>query len=136
MRFCGLRRARRAVRGLSAYAGLPPPPVTQPRRVVVTGVGLVTPLGVGVDAVWRRLLAGESGVRALEGEDFAALPSQVGATVPRGDGEDEYSAGKWFARGEDTHLAPFVQFAVAASDQAVASVSAAAAGAPRLRDRR
>jgi hypothetical protein len=54
------------------YFGEPP---SQPaRRVVVTGIGLVTPLGVGVENVWRRLLAGESGVRALKKEDLPEVP--------------------------------------------------------------
>ena len=53
-------------------------------RVVVTGVGLVTPLGVGVNATWPRLLAGNCGVVSLEGEEeFRRLPCQLAARVPR-----------------------------------------------------
>ncbi|MFG2377519.1 beta-ketoacyl-[acyl-carrier-protein] synthase family protein [Streptomyces sp. NPDC048504] len=53
-----------------------------PRRVVVTGLGAVTPLGVGVDELWRGLLDGRHGIRELEGEEFAELPVRVAGTVP------------------------------------------------------
>ena len=48
------------------------------RRVVVTGMGLVTPLGIGLEQVWRRLLAGESGIRAIQSFDVSDLPSRIG----------------------------------------------------------
>ena len=51
------------------------PPVVAPRRVVVTGLGLVTPLGVGVQAVWEALLAGKTGIRALKAEDLPEVRS-------------------------------------------------------------
>ena len=54
------------------------------RRVVVTGLGLVTPLGTGVDHVWRRLLAGESGINAIQSFDVSDLPSKIGGQPPRG----------------------------------------------------
>ena len=53
------------------------------RRVVVTGLGLVTPLGVGVSRVWKKLLDGESGIRKLESTDeldYSGLPCQVTST--------------------------------------------------------
>ena len=62
------RRGERSVSVLSDAFG--PPPARQHRQVVVTGLGLVTPLGIGVQAVWQRLLAGESGTRALVPEDL------------------------------------------------------------------
>ncbi|MDV7215203.1 beta-ketoacyl-[acyl-carrier-protein] synthase family protein, partial [Streptomyces prunicolor] len=52
------------------------------RRVVVTGLGAVTPLGVGVDELWRGLLDGRHGIRELDGEEFAELPVRVAGTVP------------------------------------------------------
>ncbi|MFD4557832.1 beta-ketoacyl-[acyl-carrier-protein] synthase family protein [Streptomyces sp. NPDC058469] len=56
--------------------------VAGPRRVVVTGLGAVTPLGVGVDELWRGLLDGRHGIRELDGEEFAELPVRLAGTVP------------------------------------------------------
>uniref|UniRef100_A0A7S3W9N4 beta-ketoacyl-[acyl-carrier-protein] synthase I n=1 Tax=Emiliania huxleyi TaxID=2903 RepID=A0A7S3W9N4_EMIHU len=88
------------------------------RRVVVTGVGLVTPLGVGVEQSWRRLLAGETAVRRLPSLD--GLPAQIAAPVPR-EGEGGFSlAGCGLAApGDETSLSTFVQFALAAADEAL-----------------
>ncbi len=52
-----------------------------PRRVVVTGLGAVTPLGVGVPDLWRGLLEGRCGIRELTGTEFAGLPVRVAGTV-------------------------------------------------------
>ena len=47
------------------------------RRVVVTGIGLVTPLGIGADNNWKRLVAGESGIRAIQSFDVSDLPAKI-----------------------------------------------------------
>ena len=47
------------------------------RRVVVTGLGLVTPLGVGAERVWKRLIAAESGIRSIQGFDVSDLPAKI-----------------------------------------------------------
>lgn len=60
---------------------------SHPRRVVVTGLGAVTPLGVGVGELWRGLLDGRHGIRELEGEDFAGLPVRIAGVVPVDPGE-------------------------------------------------
>lgn len=52
------------------------------RRVVVTGLGAVTPLGVGVPDLWQGLLEGRCGIRELTGEEFTGLPVRVAGTVP------------------------------------------------------
>ncbi|WP_406473464.1 beta-ketoacyl-[acyl-carrier-protein] synthase family protein [Streptomyces sp. NBC_01615] len=66
-----LPRPRRSVTGGAA-----------PRRVVVTGLGAVTPLGMGVDELWQGLVDGRCGIRELEGEEFAELPVRVAGSVP------------------------------------------------------
>ncbi|MCW7946578.1 3-oxoacyl-ACP synthase [Streptomyces hygroscopicus] len=63
-------RPRRSARGAA------------PRRVVVTGVGAVTPLGMGVTELWQGLIEGRCGIRELTGEEFAGLPVRVAGTVP------------------------------------------------------
>ena len=55
------------------------------RRVVVTGMGLVTPLGAGVTVNWDRLVAGQSGVRAIQSFDVSDLPARIAGQVPQGD---------------------------------------------------
>ncbi|HSO42506.1 MAG TPA: beta-ketoacyl synthase N-terminal-like domain-containing protein, partial [Rhodospirillales bacterium] len=52
------------------------------RRVVVTGMGLVSPLGCGVDVTWDRLIRGESGLGAIQSFDVSDLPAKVAAQVP------------------------------------------------------
>jgi 3-oxoacyl-[acyl-carrier-protein] synthase II len=77
------------------------------RRVVVTGLGVISPLGVGVAHVWSRLIAGASGIISLTGQDapehlrgrFDHLPSTIAGVVPRGPlAEGKYQADDWFDR--------------------------------------
>ena len=58
------------------------------RRVVVTGLGMVTPLACGVEPTWRRLIEGRSGARRIETFDVSDLPAKIACQVPRGDGSD------------------------------------------------
>ncbi len=63
------------------------------RRVVVTGLGIVSPLGVGIETVWRRLIAGESGITGIQAFDVSDLPAKIAGMLPPGEtpaeGEEE-----------------------------------------------
>jgi 3-oxoacyl-[acyl-carrier-protein] synthase II len=90
------------------------------RRVVVTGLGLVTPLGCGVNAVWRRLIDGESGIRAIQSFDVSDLPCKVAAQVPQGETAAGYfNADDWMPPKDQRKVEPFILYAMAASVQAV-----------------
>lgn len=71
------------------------------RRVVVTGLGLVTPLGVGVNTVWKNLLQGQCGIISLaDREAFEKLPVRIAAEVPKGSLEEgKFTASEWLDRG-------------------------------------
>jgi 3-oxoacyl-[acyl-carrier-protein] synthase II len=90
------------------------------RRVVVTGVGLVTPLGVGVEYVWRRLIEGRSGIGAIQSFDVSDLPARIAGQVPRGETSGGgFNADDWVAPKEQRKMDPFIVFALAAAEQAV-----------------
>jgi 3-oxoacyl-[acyl-carrier-protein] synthase II len=90
------------------------------RRVVVTGIGLVTPLGIGTENVWKRLLAGESGVRGIQSFDVSDLPSKIAGLVPRGDKQSGlFNADDWVPPKEQRKMDEFIVFALGAAQQAV-----------------
>jgi 3-oxoacyl-[acyl-carrier-protein] synthase II len=91
------------------------------RRVVVTGLGLVTPLGTGVDFVWKRLLAGESGINAIQNFDVSDLPSKVGGQPPLGDtAAGGFNADDYMPQKEQRKVDRFIVYGVAAAQQAIA----------------
>ncbi len=90
------------------------------RRVVVTGLGMVTPLASGVEPTWRRLLAGESGVKIVEHFDVSDLACKIAANIPRGDGSDgTYNPDLWMEAKEQRKVDEFIVFAMAAAGQAL-----------------
>src|SRR5256714_12884212 len=90
------------------------------RRVVVTGMGLVTPLGIGLERVWGRLIAGESGIRAIQSFDVSDLPSRVAAQVPQGDkASGLFNADDWVPPKDQRRMDQFIVFAMGAAAQAV-----------------
>jgi 3-oxoacyl-[acyl-carrier-protein] synthase II len=84
------------------------------RRVVITGAGLVTPLGTGVEKNWEALIAGRSGIRRIEGFDVSDFPTQIAGEVRDFNPED------WIEKKEIKKMDPFIQYAMATADQAMA----------------
>ena len=93
---------------------------TSSMRVVVTGMGLVSPLGNGVEVSWSRLLAGRSGVRRLSDEIVPDVASKVGGVVPSQD-EDEagFAADRVIPPKDQKRMDRFIQFAIGAADEAL-----------------
>lgn len=91
------------------------------RRVVVTGMGLVSPLGSGVEVVWQRLLAGRSGLRNLPDAVVADLPARVGGRVPtqEEDAEAGFDPDRATAPKEQKKMDRFILFAMEAARQAL-----------------
>ena len=90
------------------------------RRVVVTGLGMVSPLGCGVEPAWKRILNGESGARKIATFDVADLPCKIACQVPRGDGSDgTFNPDEWMEPKDQRKVDDFIIFAVAAARQAL-----------------
>ncbi len=90
------------------------------RRVVVTGLGLVTPLACGVEESWRRLLAGESGAGPITRFDGGHLATTYACEIPLGDGRDgSFNPDDWMAPKERRKVDDFILYGIAAADQAV-----------------
>ena len=90
------------------------------RRVVVTGMGMVTPLGDGVDTNWRRLMAAESGIRSIQAFDTSDLATKIAGEVPQGDkASGHFNVDDYLAPKEQRKLDKFIIFGIAAAQQAV-----------------
>ncbi|XP_038901541.1 3-oxoacyl-[acyl-carrier-protein] synthase, mitochondrial [Benincasa hispida] len=117
----------------SATESFDPPPVVHARRVVVTGLGMVTPLGCGVKSTWKRLIDGECGIRKLSPEDlqmnafdsetqlltYDQLTSKVAAVVPCGTEPDEFNEELWLNSKEHRSISRFIGYALCAADEAL-----------------
>ncbi|KAJ7322492.1 hypothetical protein JRQ81_018779 [Phrynocephalus forsythii] len=89
------------------------------RRVVVTGIGLVSPLGVGAQWVWNSLLQGNCGVVALKDEEYSSVPCKVAACVPKGDGEGQFHKDMYVSKSESKAMSSATVMALAAADLAL-----------------
>src|SRR2546430_10834224 len=90
------------------------------RRVVVTGLGMVTPLACGVEPTWQRLINGDSGARRIETFDVSDLPAKIACQVPRGDGSNgSFNPDHWMEPKEQRKVDDFIIFALCAARQAL-----------------
>jgi 3-oxoacyl-[acyl-carrier-protein] synthase II len=89
------------------------------RRVVVTGIGLVTPLGCGVKASWDGILAARSGLSAITKIDVSDIPAKVAGQVPRGTEPGQFSADNFIEPKEQKKMDDFIHFAFGAATEAV-----------------
>ncbi|SFI39014.1 3-oxoacyl-[acyl-carrier-protein] synthase II [Jannaschia pohangensis] len=92
----------------------------QMRRVVVTGLGMVTPLACGVEETWRRLIAGQSGAGTITRFDAAHLATTYACEIPRGDGSDgTFNPDDWMEPKDQRKVDDFILYGMAAAVQAV-----------------
>jgi 3-oxoacyl-[acyl-carrier-protein] synthase II len=91
-----------------------------PRRVVVTGMGIACPLGLGVENVWQRLIAGESGISAIQSFDTKDLTAKVAGQVPQGTrAEGGLDLAEWIPVKDQKKMDRFIQLALVAAQDAV-----------------
>lgn len=91
------------------------------RRVVVTGLGMVSPLACGVEETWKRLLAAESAAGTITRFDADHLATNYACEIPRGDGSDgTFNPDDWMAPKEQRKVDDFILYGIAAATQAVA----------------
>jgi len=94
--------------------------MTEHRRVVVTGMGLVTPLGVGLQNNWSKLTESRSGLRAIQSFDVSDLPAKIAGQVPLGDtASGLFNADDWVAPKDQRKIDTFILYAMAAAQMAV-----------------
>jgi 3-oxoacyl-[acyl-carrier-protein] synthase II len=90
------------------------------RRVVITGIGIVSPLGCGAEITWSRILAGQSGARTITRFDASHLATTYACEIPRGDGSDgTFNPDDWMEPKDQRKVDEFILYAMAAADMAV-----------------
>ena len=90
------------------------------RRVVITGLGMVSPLACGVEETWSRLLAGQSGAGTIQSFDASHLATTYACEVPRGDGSDgTFNPDDWMEPKEARKVDDFILYGMAAAEQAI-----------------
>jgi len=90
------------------------------RRVVITGMGMVSPLGCGVETTWQRLLKGDSGAKKIDTFDVSDISCRIACVVPRGDGSGgTFNADQWMEPKEQRKVDNFILFGMSAAKQAL-----------------
>ncbi len=106
------------------------------RRVVITGLGLVTPVGVGVECVWSNIISGKSGARRVTEFEVSDIACQIGCFIPRGSGPGEYNPDDVMEPKEQRKVDEFIVYAMGAADQAIAEFRLEGSKRRRARSRR
>ena len=89
------------------------------RRVVVTGIGLLSPFGVGAEHTWRELLAGKSAARRVDAFEVGDLPCKIANVIPRDGGEHAFDPDRFMEPKEQRKVGDFIIYGVAAADLAL-----------------
>jgi 3-oxoacyl-[acyl-carrier-protein] synthase II len=90
------------------------------RRVVITGLGMVTPLACGVEPTWQRLLAAESGIKRIGKFEVSDIASKIAGQIPRGDGSNgTFNPDQWMEPKEQRKVDDFIIYAMCAATQAL-----------------
>jgi 3-oxoacyl-[acyl-carrier-protein] synthase II len=91
------------------------------RRVVITGLGIVSPVGCGIEPSWQALLAGANGARRIEEFEVDDITCQIACFIPRGSkDEGKFNPDDWMEPKEQRKVDDFIVYAMAAADQAIA----------------
>ena len=88
------------------------------RRVVVTGLGMCSPLGYGVSHCWKKLIEAKSGIRRLTGFDIEDLPSKIGGQIPQ-EGDSNFFVENFISQKENRKIETFIKYAISAAEEAI-----------------
>jgi 3-oxoacyl-[acyl-carrier-protein] synthase II len=91
------------------------------RRVVITGIGIVSPLGATMRTTWSRLINGESGIKTIDTFDVSDMPSKVAGLVPYGASQEqgEFNPDLWIVPKDQKKMDRFIMYGIAAADEAI-----------------
>tara|TARA_Y100001960_G_scaffold67037_1_gene70764 strand:- start:6031 stop:7290 length:1260 start_codon:yes stop_codon:yes gene_type:complete len=91
----------------------------QKQRVVITGMGMLSPLAVGVEETWAKLIKGESGIRKIDRFDASEYPVQIAGQVPGADEEHGFNAEEFIGKKDMKKMSRFIQYGMKATDEAL-----------------
>lgn len=89
------------------------------RRVVVTGLGIVSPLGLNVHKTWKKLISGDCGISQLKEDSYLRLPCRIAGVISQGSNEDCLDFGNYFSKNEIRVKTPAILLALIAADEAL-----------------
>lgn len=89
------------------------------RRVVITGIGMVSPLANGAEETWKRLISGQSGIKAVDRFDVSDLPAKIAGMIPFGNDPFQFNPDHYLEPKDQRKIDPFILYGIAAAQQAV-----------------